>query len=306
MVTRWKRGFRREMNRYWDLYLLLVPVVLYFIIFKFWPMYGVQIAFKDFSPSKGIFDIPWVGFKHFLRFFNSFNFWDILRNTITISFYQLIAGFPIPILLALVLNEMRNAKFKKLLQTVTYAPHFLSTVVLVGMLTAFLNPSTGLVNRVIEMLGGEAINFMAEESWFSSLYVWSGVWQNAGWGTIIYMASLSSIDVQLYEAATIDGASRFKKLLHVTLPSIVPTAVTMLILDCGRIMNIGFEKAFLMQNDLNINRSEVISTYVYQVGITQAQYSYSTAVDLFNAVINVILLLVVNKISKKLTQTSLW
>lgn len=218
----------------------------------------------------------------------------------------MIAGFPIPILLALVLNEMRNAKFKKLLQTVTYAPHFLSTVVLVGMLTAFLNPSTGLVNRVIEMLGGEAINFMAEESWFSSLYVWSGVWQNAGWGTIIYMASLSSIDVQLYEAATIDGASRFKKLLHVTLPSIVPTAVTMLILDCGRIMNIGFEKAFLMQNDLNINRSEVISTYVYQVGITQAQYSYSTAVDLFNAVINVILLLVVNKISKKLTQTSLW
>ena len=306
MVTRWKRGFRREMNRYWDLYLLLVPVVLYFIIFKFWPMYGVQIAFKDFSPSKGIFDSPWVGFKHFLRFFNSFNFWDILRNTITISFYQLIAGFPIPILLALVLNEMRNAKFKKLLQTVTYAPHFLSTVVLVGMLTAFLNPSTGLVNRVIEMLGGEAINFMAEESWFSSLYVWSGVWQNAGWGTIIYMASLSSIDVQLYEAATIDGASRFKKLLHVTLPSIVPNAVTMLILDCGRIMNIGFEKAFLMQNDLNINRSEVISTYVYQVGITQAQYSYSTAVDLFNAVINVILLLVVNKISKKLTQTSLW
>ena len=306
MVTRWKRGFRREMNRYWDLYLLLVPVVLYFIIFIFWPMYGVQIAFKDFSPSKGIFDSPWVGFKHFLRFFNSFNFWDILRNTITISFYQLIAGFPIPILLALVLNEMRNAKFKKLLQTVTYAPHFLSTVVLVGMLTAFLNPSTGLVNRVIEMLGGEAINFMAEESWFSSLYVWSGVWQNAGWGTIIYMASLSSIDVQLYEAATIDGASRFKKLLHVTLPSIVPTAVTMLILDCGRIMNIGFEKAFLMQNDLNINRSEVISTYVYQVGITQAQYSYSTAVDLFNAVINVILLLVVNKISKKLTQTSLW
>lgn len=306
MVTRWKRGFRREMNRYWDLYLLLVPVVLYFIIFKFWPMYGVQIAFKDFSPSKGIFDSPWVGFKHFLRFFNSFNFWDILRNTITISFYQLIAGFPIPILLALVLNEMRNAKFKKLLQTVTYAPHFLSTVVLVGMLTAFLNPSTGLVNRVIEMLGGEAINFMAEESCFSSLYVWSGVWQNAGWGTIIYMASLSSIDVQLYEAATIDGASRFKKLLHVTLPSIVPTAVTMLILDCGRIMNIGFEKAFLMQNDLNINRSEVISTYVYQVGITQAQYSYSTAVDLFNAVINVILLLVVNKISKKLTQTSLW
>ena len=306
MVTRWKRGFRREMNRYWDLYLLLVPVVLYFIIFKFWPMYGVQIAFKDFSPSKGIFDSPWVGFKHFLRFFNSFNFWDILRNTITISFYQLIAGFPIPILLALVLNEMRNAKFKKLLQTVTYAPHFLSTVVLVGMLTAFLNPSTGLVNRVIEMLGGEAINFMAEQSWFSSLYVWSGVWQNAGWGTIIYMASLSSIDVQLYEAATIDGASRFKKLLHVTLPSIVPTAVTMLILDCGRIMNIGFEKAFLMQNDLNINRSEVISTYVYQVGITQAQYSYSTAVDLFNAVINVILLLVVNKISKKLTQTSLW
>ncbi|MFR1357050.1 MAG: ABC transporter permease [Ruthenibacterium lactatiformans] len=306
MVTRWKRGFRREMNRYWDLYLLLVPVVFYFIIFKFWPMYGVQIAFKDFSPSKGIFDSPWVGFKHFLRFFNSFNFWDILRNTITISFYQLIAGFPIPILLALVLNEMRNAKFKKLLQTVTYAPHFLSTVVLVGMLTAFLNPSTGLVNRVIEMLGGEAINFMAEESWFSSLYVWSGVWQNAGWGTIIYMASLSSIDVQLYEAATIDGASRFKKLLHVTLPSIVPTAVTMLILDCGRIMNIGFEKAFLMQNDLNINRSEVISTYVYQVGITQAQYSYSTAVDLFNAVINVILLLVVNKISKKLTQTSLW
>lgn len=173
-------------------------------------MYGVQVAFKDFSPSKGIFDSPWVGFKHFLRFFNSFNFWDILRNTITISFYQLIAGFPIPILLALVLNEMRNAKFKKLLQTVTYAPHFLSTVVLVGMLTAFLNPSTGLVNRVIEMLGGEAINFMAEESWFPAFMF--GLSLAKCWlGTIIYMASLSSIDVQLYEAATIDGASQLQK-----------------------------------------------------------------------------------------------
>lgn len=285
---------------------MLVPVVAFFIIFKYVPMGGVAMAFNNFSPIKGIWGSKWVGLAHFQRFVSTFDFWNIIRNTITLSLYQLAVGFPVPILLALVLNEMRNGRYKKSIQTITYAPYFLSTVVLVGMVEAFLYKDTGLFNNIIAVLGGARVDFMSEEKYFQSIYVWSGVWRGAGWGSIVYMSALSAVDVQLYEAATIDGASRFKRLLYITIPSIIPTAVIMLILDCGNIMNLGFEKVYLMQNPMNLNTSEVISTYVYKVGLVQSQYSYSTAVNLFNSVINLIFLLTVNKISKLLTDSSLW
>lgn len=297
---------RKSLKKNWDLYLLILPVILYFIIFKYAPMYGLQIAFKDYLPVKGFLGSPWVEFKHFSRFFDSYNFWELIKNTIGISFYQLAVGFPVPILLALLINEVRINPFKKFVQTITYAPHFLSTVVLVGMLTAFLSPRNGLINQIIMFFGGEPIYFMAEAGWFKTLYVFSGVWQDAGWSSIIYMATLAGIDTQIYEAAIIDGASKFKRLIFITIPFLIPTAVIILIMDVGRIMDIGFEKVFLMQNPLNIGTSDIISTYVYTVGINDSQFSYSAAVGLFNGVINFILLIIVNNISKKLTENSLW
>ncbi|MDP4152382.1 MAG: ABC transporter permease subunit [Bacillota bacterium] len=296
----------KSVRKYWDLYLIFIPVVAYFIIFKYIPMYGVQIAFRDFSPSSGIWHSDWVWFENFERFLRSYQFTNTLKNTVLLSFYQLIASFPAPVILALLINEMGNKQFKSLLQTITYAPHFLSTVVLVGMLEAFLAPGSGVVNNVIQSMGGTPVSFMAEPSAFRHVYVWSEVWKNAGWGSIIYLSTLTSIDIHLYEAATIDGANRWGKLRHITLPLLIPTAVIILIMDSGKVMNLGFEKAFLMQNSLNLNVSEVISTYVYKMGIQGMQYSYSTAVDLFNSVINLILLLSVNKISKSMTQSSLW
>jgi len=290
----------------WDLYLLMLPVVIYFIIFKYAPMYGVQIAFKDYIATKGIWGSPWVGLKHFNRFFRSYHFESVVRNTLGISIYQLLAGFPIPIILALMMNEVRKQKFKKAVQTVTYSPHFLSTVVLVGMMTSMLSPRNGIINQLIKGLGMEPIYFMAEPGWFKSLYVWSGVWQNAGWNSIIYMAALSGIDPQLYEAAIVDGATKRQRIWHITIPGILPTAITLLILNTGNIMDVGFEKVYLMQNGLNLTVSEVISTYVYKEGLVGADYSFSTAVGLFNSVINFILLIIVNKISKKATETSLW
>lgn len=300
-----KRAFKL-IKKNWDLYLLIAPVTVYFIIFKYLPMYGVQIAFKNFIPKRGIWDSPWVGLKHFLRFFNSFNFEQLITNTLGISLYSLIVGFPIPILLALMMNEVKNRYFKKSVQTMTYIPHFLSTVVLVGMVTAFLSPSNGVINKFIVAFGGKPIYFMAEPGWFKSLYVFSGVWQSAGWGSIVYMAALAGIDVELYEAAIMDGASKLQRLLHITIPCLLPTATVLLILDVGRIMNVGFEKVFLMQNSLNMSSSDVISTYVYRVGLLGSDFSFSSAVDLFNSVINFILLVVVNQISKKFGETSLW
>jgi putative aldouronate transport system permease protein len=290
----------------WDLYLLMFPVVVYFIIFKYAPMYGVQIAFKDFIATKGIWGSPVVGLKHFMRFFRSYHFESLIKNTVGISVYQLLVGFPIPIILALMMNEVKNQKFKKTVQTVTYAPHFLSTVVLVGMMTSMLSPRSGVINKLIKSSGMEPIYFMAEPEWFKSLYVWSGIWQNAGWNSVIYMAALSGIDIQLYEAAIVDGATKRQRMFHVTIPGILPTAITLLILNTGKIMSVGFEKVFLMQNGLNLTSSEVISTYVYKVGLVGAEYSFSTAVGLFNSIINFILLIVVNRISRKTTETSLW
>ncbi|MCG7409018.1 ABC transporter permease subunit [Paenibacillus sp. ACRRX] len=297
---------RRAFTKNWQLYLLILPVVVYYIVFHYLPMYGIQIAFKDFIANKGIWDSPWVGFKHFERFFNSFYFERLLSNTILISLYTLALSFPIPIILALMLNEVKAEGFKKLVQTITYAPHFLSVVVIVGMLFIFLNPSTGIINHMIVAFGGEPITFMTSPAWFKTLYVLSDVWQTMGWSSIIYLASLSGVDQQLHEAATIDGASKLQRIWHINLPTIAPTIVILLILNLGSVMSVGFEKVFLMQNSLNMSSSDIISTYVYRTGILDAQYSFSAAVGLFNAVVNFALLILVNYIARRVNETSLW
>ena len=298
----WKRSF----IKYWDLYLLMIPVLVWLIIFKYGPMYGTVIAFENYSPSRGVLGSKWVGFKHFQRFFQAYNFQDILLNTVKLSLTQLICAFPMPIVLALVLNELNNKHYKKLVQTVTYSPFFLSTVVMVGLIDAFLYPNTGLLNVLIAKLGGQSVNFMAKEEYFRPIFILSHIWKGTGWSSIIYMSALTSVDPQLYEAARIDGANRLQALVHVTLPAILPTAIIMLIRDCGSIMDVGFEKVYLMQNDLNMGVSEVISTYVYKVGMVNSQYSYSTAVNLFNSLINLVMLLLVNKIARTVSDTSLW
>ena len=304
---------KKSAFRFWDLYLLLIPVIAYFIIFKYIPMFGVTIAFKDYTTADGILGSKWLDitkptefFKWFLQFFNSYRFWPVITNTLILSAISIAFKFPFPIILALVMNEMGNRRYKKTVQTVTYAPYFVSTAVTVAMLMAFTSPTTGIVNKVIEGVGGNSVYFMIEPEWFRPLYVISDLWKGTGWGSIIYMAALSGIDPGLYEAASIDGASRWQMLRRITFPSILPTAVIMLILDCSHILTVGFEKAFLMQNTMNISVSEVISTYTYQVGIQQGYYSYSTAIGLFNSVVNITLLLLVNRVAKKLSSTSLW
>lgn len=299
-------SMKRSLRKYWDLYLLLIPVVAYFVLFKFLPMYGLQIAFRDYKPRRGFWGSDWVGLKHFIRFFSTYTCWQIISNTLVLSLLTLLFTFPLPILLALILNEMRDGFYKKTMQTITYAPHFLSTVVVVGMITAFCSPSTGIVNTLIKACGGVPIYFMAKAEWFRPLYVISEVWTNTGWDSIIFLSALSSVDMQMYEAARIDGASRIKMLRYITLPSIMPTIAIMLILHCGRVMSIGFEKVFLLQTDLNIGVSEVISTFVYQQGIRSAQTSYATAVGLMNSVVNFILVIAVNTISKRVSEVSLW
>jgi putative aldouronate transport system permease protein len=297
--------FLRILRNY-DLYLLLAPTLLYFAIFHYGPMYGIQIAFKEFMASRGITGSPWVGFDHFERFFKSYQFWTVIKNTVGISLYQLAVAFPIPIMLALLLNQLTSQRFKRLVQTVTYAPHFISTVVMVGMIFLFLSPRHGLINKAIVALGFEPIFFMGSPEWFKTVYVWSGIWQNAGWAMIIYLAALSAINPDLHEAAMMDGASKLRRIWHIDLPGILPTIMILLILDIGNLMSIGFEKVFLMQTPLNLDSSEIIATYVYKVGLLQVQYSYSAAIGLFNNVINFILLLTVNQLAKKLRQTSLW
>jgi putative aldouronate transport system permease protein len=290
----------------WQLYVLIAPVLAYFFIFEYWPMYGVQIAFKNFLAVKGIWGSPWVGFKHFERFFDSYYFWRLIRNTLGIGVYQLVVGFPIPIALALMINEARSKSFRRFVQTITYAPHFLSTVVIVGIILIFLSPQTGLVNHAIEKLGGQPVSFLTEPAWFKSIYVLSGVWQSMGWSSIIYLAALSGIDPHLHEAAQVDGATRLQRIWHINVPGIMPTIMILLILHTGAILGVGFEKVYLMQNDLNMEASDVISTHVYRTGIVGAQYSYSSAVGLFNSVVNFIMLISVNAAAKKMKQTSLW
>ena len=296
----------RRILSHWQLYVLLLPTLVYFIIFKYLPMYGVQIAFRDFMPQLGIWGSEWVGLDNFKRFFNGFNFWTLLRNTIVLSFYQLAVSFPIPIILALSINYIRGKRFKRATQLAVYAPYFISTVVLVGMLNIFFSLNDGLVNQVLRMFGGTPKLFLGSESMFRHFYVWSNVWQTMGWNSIIYIAALSGVNPELHEAATIDGANKFQRVLHVDLPKITPTIIIMLILNVGMIMSLGFEKAYLMQNDMNLGTSEIISTYVYKVGLIDAQYSFSTAVDVFNSIVNMILLVTMNKLSDKLSGNSLW
>lgn len=292
-------------KRNWDLYLLVLPVVVYFLIFKYYPMYGVQIAFKDFIASEGIWGSPWVGWEHFIRFFESFYFERLIGNTIGLSLYNLVIGFPIPIILALLINEIRYKKAKGFVQTVTYAPHFLSTVVIVGMLFLLLSPN-GLVNQILGLLGISEIAFMTSPEWFKTTYVFSDVWQQMGWSSIIYLAALAGIDPQLHEAAKIDGASRLRRIWHVNLPGIRSTIIILLILQTGSIVSVGFEKVFLMQNQLNMEASDVIATHIYRTGIAGAQYSYSAAIGLFESAINFFILIFVNYTAKKTSQTSLW
>ncbi|MCM3272733.1 ABC transporter permease [Paenibacillus elgii] len=299
-------SLRSRIMKNWELYLFIAPAFLYFLVFQYGPMYGIQIAFKNFTPSKGILGSNWVGFAHFERFFNSYYFWELLWNTLSLSLYELVIGFPLPIILALAFNEVRNGFFKKSVQTITYAPHFISVVVMAGMVITFLSPSSGIIVKFIGLLGIDAPAFLTDPNWFKTVYVMSGVWQNAGWGTIIYLAALSGVDPQLHEAAIVDGASRFKRVIHINLPTIIPTITILLILNVGNILGVGYEKVLLLQNPLNMNSSDVISTFVYRSGLVNAQYSFSTAVGLFNSLVNAILLITVNKIAKRTSETSLW
>ncbi len=290
----------------WQLWVFALPVIAYFIIFNYIPMYGVVIAFKRYSIARGIFESPWVGFLYFERFFSSSMFWPLMRNTIVLSFYQLLIFFPFPIIMALMLNYVRSPGMKKFAQTVTYAPHFISIVVLVGMMFLFGSPSTGLVNVILGKMGIPAINFMGSENWFSHLFVFSNVWQNTGYQAIIFLASLTAVDQSLYEAATIDGATKVQKIRFIDIPALMPTTMTLLLLQVGNLLNVSWQKALLMQTALNLGTSEIFGTYVYRIGLVDAQFSYSTAINLFQTVVNLVLLIVVNSVSKKLTEESLW
>lgn len=294
-------------RRNWVLYLFILPAFLYFLIFSYVPMYGVQIAFKDFIATKGFTGSPWADpiFKHFRTFFSSVNFLQIFKNTIGLSVYYLAVSFITPIILALMINEVGNKYFKKLVQNITYMPYFISTVVLVGMVDLFLSRN-GLFNQIGSLFGAEPVMFLMKDSMFDDIYVWSGVWQATGYGAVIYIAALSGVSPELHEAAIMDGANRMQRIRHINIPAIMPTIVVMLIMSVGGIMNLSFEKVLLMQKDGNIMVSEVISTYVYKLGIQKAQYSLSAAVGLFNNIINLILLVTVNKISAKISDNSLW
>lgn len=296
---------RIDLSRNHVYYTMLIPLILYYVLFHYFPMYGAQIAFKNFSVGKGIIKSPWAGFKHFESFFGSIYFTRLVGNTLLLNIYDIIFGFPLPIILALMLNEVRNAAYKRTIQTVTYLPHFISIVVLCSMVRDFTT-RTGLINTLISSLGGKPIIFLQEADWYRTVFVGSGIWREFGWSSIIYMAALSAIDVQMYEAAHIDGASRLKQMWYITLPSLLPTIVIMLIIRFGRIMNVGVEKTLLLYNPSTYKTADVISSYVYRKGIIDGNYSFSSAVGLFNSVINFALLLSVNKISKKLSGSGLF
>ena len=303
-----RSGTWKRISRNWGLYLLLLPSLVLLILFAYKPMYGVVIAFKNYKNSLGILGSPWADplFKNFQRFFNSYQCEATIRNTLRLSLYSLAVGFPIPIILALMINQITAMRFRRTFQTILYLPHFISTVVMVGLLLIWLSPSSGLVGAFYRLLGKDAPNVMTSASGFPSIYVWSDVWQHSGWDSIVFLAALSSIDPTLYEAATVDGATRWQKMRYIDLPLLMSTACIMLILRAGNLMNVGFEKVFLMQNDLNMSTSEIITTYVYKMGLRNSQYAVSTAVNLFNNLVNFVLLLLVNCVTRKLGETSLF
>lgn len=290
----------------WQLYVMILPALLYLILCVYKPMYGIQIAFRDFNFKDGITGSEWVGFEQFERLFNSYWFPIILKNTLVISFLSVFVNFPFPIIFALMANELRNEKAKRILQTVSYAPHFISTVVICGMLLLFTSPSSGILNHFIKALGGEAIPFMQNPALFKWVYVLSGAWQGTGWSAIIYFSALAGVDQSLLEAAEIDGAGRLQRIWYINIPVLIPTISIQLVLAFGRVMSLGYEKVLLLQNSMNLMGSEVISTYVYKVGLEQFSYSFSTAVGMFNSLCNCILLLTANTITKKLTSHGLW
>jgi putative aldouronate transport system permease protein len=300
------RNRRLKFLLYWELYLFILPALAYLVIFDYFPMYGIQIAFKNFNPALGIAGSRWVGFTHFKNFFNSFYFWRLIRNTFALSVYSMVLGFPMPIIFALMLNEVRMARFKKITQTVMYAPHFISMVVMVGIINIMLSPSIGAINRIIETFGGTRQYFMVMPSAFRHIYVWSGIWQNLGWSAVIYLAALSTVDPELHEAAIIDGASRLQRIISINIPTIMPTIIILLIMRLGNIASVGYEKVYLMRNDLNVEVSEVISTYVYQRGLVGGQFSFTAAIGLFNNLVNVSMLLAANFIAARVGENSLF
>lgn len=313
-VTAKKRGnplknaivsFAKEIHTNRLLYLMVLPGIIFYIVFAYIPMYFVTISFKDYSPLLGVFGSPWVGFEHFERLFDSIYFVRIIKNTVGLSTYAIVASFPMPIIFALLLNEIKSSKFKRTVQTITYIPHFVSMVVLCGMITSFCMKD-GIINDIIAFFGGERSNLLMRPELFKTIYVVSGIWESIGWSSIVYVAALTGIDPSLYEAAEIDGAGRFKQAIHITIPGIVPTIVTVLILNIGTIMSVGFEKVFLLYNPLTYETGEVISTYVYNKGLVEMNFSFATAANLFNSVVNLILVIGSNYICRKVTESSLW
>lgn len=302
----WVRQQLSYEKKYWQLYLLISLPFLFILIFNYWPIYGIQIAFKDFDFKKGMFNSPWVGLKYFYQYFNSYQFWPTLRNTLLISGISIIVGFPIPIIFAIALNELKNITYKKIVQTVTYAPYFISTVVMVGIILQVLDTRTGPINQMLVAVGLNPVNFMAEPNYFIPIFILSGIWQYTGYSSIIYISALSGVDQEQQEAAIIDGATKLKRIWYIDIPHIIPTSIILLLLSVGTILNVDFQKIFLMQNALNLATSEVLATYVYKMGLRGAQYSFSSAIGLFSSIVSFVLLLAVNQFSKKATDISLF
>ena len=300
------RSLWLRIRRNGGLYLLMIPAMIIFICFTYLPMYGIVIAFKNFKPARGILCSEWAGLRYFKKYFSSYMFSNTIRNTLVISIYTILVTFPLPILIALMCNQMYAKRFKKFFQVSTYLPHFISTVVMCGMIVLFLSPSSGVIPKLLSYIGVQTGDLMGKASAFSSIYVWTEAWQHVGWDSIMYIAALSAVDPQLYEAAVVDGANKWQKMRSIDIPLLMPTAVVLFILRAGSVMSVGFEKVYLLQNDLNISASEIISTYVYKMGLKSNQYSYSAAIGLFNNVVNFILLLSVNFIAGKMGDTSLF
>lgn len=298
-------GFLYELRKNWMIYLMFVPIALYYLLFCYKPMYGALIAFQNYSPSKGILGSQWVGFRHFIDFFNNYYFWRILKNTLVISASSIIFGFPAPILLALLINEIRSNAFKRTVQTISYIPHFISLVVICGMIKSFTSDN-GMITDLLVLFGCRRVSLLSKAEAFVPIYVISDIWQGLGWGSIIYLAAMTGINQELYEAATIDGANRWKQTLHVTIPGIAPTIIIMLILRLGSVLNVGYEKIILLYNELTRETADVISSFVYRKGLQEMNWSYSTAVGLFNSVVNFGFIIVTNAISRRVSGTSLW
>ena len=296
---------KRDFIKYKGIYALAIPVLAYFILFKYVPLYGITIAFKNYVPTKGIFGSEWVGFDHFMRFFKSVYFGRTIRNTLLISIYDVIFGFPAPIIFALLLNEVKNSIFKRTIQTITYLPHFISTVVIAGMIIDFTSQN-GLINDIVALFGLERSDMLMRPELFRTIHIGSGIWQGVGWGSIIYLSALSSIDQEQYEAAYIDGANRWQQAWNITIPGIMPTITILFILKIGGLMSVGSEKILLLYSPVTYETADVISTFIYRKGLLDMDYSFSTAVGLFNSVINIILLTIANTLSRKVNETSLW